>query len=361
MVDMGDEPRLAVRTDNQPTSEPRCSANVHAAWPVVTFALFTYNQAKYVSTAIDGAFSQDYQNLEIIVSDDCSTDETWQIIEERASAYRGKHSLVIRRTEKNIGVCGNVNEVFGCARGELIVMAAGDDISRSDRASVLVAEWRKHGCPQGALCSLAWTLPDPRYPQPSRRLRGSSALPNSDTAMADFLSGGFRGLMIGAVAAYTTGLWRALGPLTGSIEDVPLTFRALLLGKVLSVHEPLVSYRLGGVSRPMRWGDRNRVNAVLTALLEMNQCLRHDYDRYIQIGAGDRSPSIIGALDAAERSYTIARWLARRNPIMWVRAFAVFPFRASTMDRIKFILMYFGLDINVLRRLYGYFQSSKST
>ena len=42
--------------------------------PLVTFALFAYNQEKYIREAVEGAFAQTYAPLEIILSDDCSTD-----------------------------------------------------------------------------------------------------------------------------------------------------------------------------------------------------------------------------------------------------------------------------------------------
>ena len=42
--------------------------------PLVTFALFAYNQEQYIREAVEGAFSQTYEPLEIILSDDCSSD-----------------------------------------------------------------------------------------------------------------------------------------------------------------------------------------------------------------------------------------------------------------------------------------------
>ena len=50
--------------------------------PLVTFALFAYNQEQHIREAVDGAFSQTYEPLEIILSDDCSTDRTFEIMQE---------------------------------------------------------------------------------------------------------------------------------------------------------------------------------------------------------------------------------------------------------------------------------------
>jgi len=44
--------------------------------PLVTFALVAYNQEQYIREAVEGAFAQTYEPLEIILSDDCSSDRT---------------------------------------------------------------------------------------------------------------------------------------------------------------------------------------------------------------------------------------------------------------------------------------------
>lgn len=102
--------------------------------PLVTFALFAYNQEQYVREAVEGAFSQTYSPLEIILSDDCSSDRTFEIMEEMARDYRGPHQIKIRRGEKNIGLLAHLLTVAHMAKGEIFVVAAGDDISLPSRA-----------------------------------------------------------------------------------------------------------------------------------------------------------------------------------------------------------------------------------
>ncbi len=75
--------------------------------PLVTFTLFAYNHEKYIrEKAVEGALAQTYTPLEIILSDDCSTDRTFEIIQEIAKSYTGKHQLVINRNKKNLGLAG---------------------------------------------------------------------------------------------------------------------------------------------------------------------------------------------------------------------------------------------------------------
>ena len=108
---------------------------------LVTFALFAYNQDKYIREAVEGAFTQTYEPLEIILSDDCSTDRTFEIMKEMASDYKGTKKIVIRQTHSNMGTFLHVADVASIAAGELIVVAHGDDISKKERTKEIVNEW----------------------------------------------------------------------------------------------------------------------------------------------------------------------------------------------------------------------------
>lgn len=113
--------------------------------PLVTFALFAYNQEKYIREAIEGAFEQTYSPLEIILSDDCSTDRTFEIMQEIAATYKGRHKVIARRTMRNVGTFAHVVEVADIASGGLIVLAAGDDISKQNRVLEMVKHWQTTG------------------------------------------------------------------------------------------------------------------------------------------------------------------------------------------------------------------------
>src|SRR5215210_7890630 len=97
--------------------------------PLVTFMIFAYNQEQFIREAVRGALAQTYAPLELIFSDDCSHDRTFEIIEEEVANYDGPHKIVLNRNKENLGTGGHVNRVMELAKGELIVAAAGDDIS----------------------------------------------------------------------------------------------------------------------------------------------------------------------------------------------------------------------------------------
>ena len=101
--------------------------------PLITFALFTYNQEKYIVEAIEGALSQTYSPLEIVFSDDNSTDSTFDIIEKMVGDYTGPHRIIVNRNINNLGLSDHVNKMVDLATGEIIALAAGDDISLPSR------------------------------------------------------------------------------------------------------------------------------------------------------------------------------------------------------------------------------------
>ena len=103
--------------------------------PLVTFALFAYNQEKFIREAVEGAFAQTYEPLEIILSDDCSTDRTFEIMQEMAAAYHGPHRVRAVQTPHNLGVVQHVLLRGREAAGDIVVLAAGDDISLPERVT----------------------------------------------------------------------------------------------------------------------------------------------------------------------------------------------------------------------------------
>lgn len=105
--------------------------------PLITFMLLAYNQEKYVRKAIEGALVQTYEPLEILLSDDCSTDRTFEIMTEMAAAYRGPHRVTVVQNPVNMGVFAHNLARGQQASGELVVAAAGDDISLPHRTARL--------------------------------------------------------------------------------------------------------------------------------------------------------------------------------------------------------------------------------
>ena len=87
--------------------------------PLVTISMITYNQERYVRDAVRGALAQTYEPLEIVISDDCSTDSTWDIIRDEVEAYRksgGIHkNIVNHQISTETQRSNHKNMVFECS------------------------------------------------------------------------------------------------------------------------------------------------------------------------------------------------------------------------------------------------------
>ena len=92
--------------------------------PKVSIGIPVFNGAKTLAKTIEAAINQDYKNLEIIISDNCSTDETQLIAEE----FQKKDSRIrYIRQEINYGMTANFSKVFENSTGEFFMWAAHDD------------------------------------------------------------------------------------------------------------------------------------------------------------------------------------------------------------------------------------------
>lgn len=94
--------------------------------PKVSVMIITYNQEDLIAETIESVLSQDYPHLEIIVSDDASTDKTVEIIQKYASLYPGQVVPVLNK--KNLGITGNSNTAFFACTGDFVAILGGDDL-----------------------------------------------------------------------------------------------------------------------------------------------------------------------------------------------------------------------------------------
>lgn len=91
----------------------------------VSIAIITYNSSSFIKESIDSALSQDYPNLEIIISDDASTDGTQKILESYAKQYPEIIKVILLKT--NVGAVENWFKCTQACQGKYIAGLAGDD------------------------------------------------------------------------------------------------------------------------------------------------------------------------------------------------------------------------------------------
>jgi len=207
--------------------------------PRVTFALFAYNQQPFIEEAVAAALAQTYSPLEIIISDDCSTDRTFDLIEQRVRDYRGPHRIVLNRNPANLGIGSHVNKVVQQATGELILLAAGDDVSEINRTAEVVQYWLARNKTLDAIWS------DVRLIDAHGNSVGIQRSPVSNDSIETQIRQMVPSLM-GCSHATTRRLFLQYGPLREDItyEDRAFAFRALCSGGVGHIDKLLVRYRL---------------------------------------------------------------------------------------------------------------------
>lgn len=122
--------------------------------PLVSICVPTHNDATVVSDALSSALQQSYASIEILVLDNHSSDETWQIVTGIAA---GDARIRCVRHAENIGMARNFSACIAAARGELVLILCADDVLESRCVSLLAAALRDHPDAVFAACGRIWT------------------------------------------------------------------------------------------------------------------------------------------------------------------------------------------------------------
>jgi len=95
-----------------------------ARYPLISVLIPNYNYVKYVATAVDSALAQTYPNIEVVVSDNCSTDGAWELLNER---YGADPRVRLHQNETNVGMARNFDRLMELARGTYVMCLSSDD------------------------------------------------------------------------------------------------------------------------------------------------------------------------------------------------------------------------------------------
>lgn len=108
--------------------------------PLVTVICLSYNHESFIAEAIQSVLNQTYKNIEIIIVDDASTDQTVHRIEEIISSHPAIRFLPL---EQNLGNCKAFNRGLAIATGDYIIDFATDDVLMADKISEQVSHFSK--------------------------------------------------------------------------------------------------------------------------------------------------------------------------------------------------------------------------
>ncbi len=218
--------------------------------PKLSYVLLSYNREQYIRGAIESAFSQDYEGeLEYIFSDDCSTDNTFAIMQECVTAYQGKRKIILTQTPKNVNLAGHTNHAVALSSGDYIVRADDDDFSFPNRCTLLAeAINQNHQClcfiePTKIVTDLPYFQEFRHYPIESKRRYFCY---NVDTLIKH---NRIDPLWCTGVKSYARQLYSEWPPLpleSANVDDLSLALRALMTSSICRITgSPAILYRRG--------------------------------------------------------------------------------------------------------------------
>lgn len=241
---MNHTPTKPERHDHARARNPKAAASVARQpqeWPLVAVVLYGYNEERFVAEAVESLLTQDYPTLEIVLSDDGSSDATGDIMERMAAEWEGPHRVWVNRNPHNIGIGSQINAAVANTTAKLIVLANADDRSHPDRVRHTAAAWQ-----DGDTATAVWSAL--RQVDAAGRPSGTLRACRAETACLARAARQRFGGPQAASMALDRRVFEAFGPLPDNLilEDNPLFARALLLGPVRHLEEPLVDYRVHG-------------------------------------------------------------------------------------------------------------------
>jgi len=300
-----------------------------------TFLLLTYNQVRTVREAVAGALGQMGEPLEILISDDCSSDGTFAAIQSAVAGYRGPHRVVLNRNERNLGLNGHIHVAHEISSGDLIIVAAGDDISLPHRSTRIRALFEKRS---------------PLLVHSAAKVIGPDGEPAvDDYRKATFFQttepkvvAGSTALYLGATGAWHKDLYRKYGRVEpDAFEDLVFGFRAALEGRVGFIDEPLIAYRLGAglTSVDRATMDRETYRRFWIRQYKAHLAAFHQRRADAQTFGLDPRDPIFGVIDDAALGAGLSLICARGRPMEILKAGLMHPklaFRAFRRERRRY-------------------------
>lgn len=323
-----------------------------APLPLYSHVILSYNLEAFIGEALGSVLAQTYPNLEIVVSDDCSTDRTWEIIQEVVAQYQGPHKIVLNRNPHNLGTGWNSRKALELATGEVIVWSDGDDISLPQRDQRTYEAFRD----QDPHTMLIWCRHEPIDAQ-GKSCGPSKHFERDVRKKARELSDIKRRVRLpfGAVIAMRREVVDTFNGLPENIliQDNILCFRALLIGKIGFIRDVLVQYRshAHSFSNAPRKGDLAQVCRQRAASRDawyIQAYAQHLVDiQYLGKKFPQRRPELLRV--GRVMSKLIARWLVSYEvlsefPLLsWKKIWHVLPY--PDLYRHLFLALFYKLGL----------------
>lgn len=105
---------------------------------LISICIPTYNNELFIADTLRAILNQSYKNIEVIILDDTSTDNTVQIIKSIVDPR-----ITLIQNEKNLGMNGNWNKVLSLAKGDYMKLVCGDDLIFENCLELQLNEFQK--------------------------------------------------------------------------------------------------------------------------------------------------------------------------------------------------------------------------
>jgi glycosyltransferase involved in cell wall biosynthesis len=208
-----------------------------------TTVLLTFNQEGFVAESIQSLVELASKGIELLVVDDASRDGTWEVIQRCMPRSGSQLPIRAQRNSRNLGIVGNLRQAVAMARGDLIFIAHGDDISLPERFRRCLELWEQHGRRHDLIAVDAFDMSH------DGRDMGVKVFDDlQDWTPERWLER--RPYVLGAGFMVTRRLVEELPLRTDLlVEDQVLALRAIMKGTAIRLPEPLIRHRRGGLSQ----------------------------------------------------------------------------------------------------------------
>lgn len=215
--------------------------------PLVSVCVPTYNDGPFLRQCLESLAAQSYANLEILVGDDASSDDTPAVVQ--AVAETSRQPICYVRNERNLGQFENVNALVARARGAYVAVYHSDDVYTPHIVEKEVAFLEAH--PHvGAVFALDWRIDDAGQITGRTRLM-PDVRPNAPLRLPDVLPSLLRHknrILRAPTFLGRAALLRTAGPFRSDYDiagDFEMWLRLLGQRPIAILDEPLMYYRRG--------------------------------------------------------------------------------------------------------------------
>ena len=217
--------------------------------PLVSICIPCYNAADFIAETIQSVLDQTYQNIEIIICDDRSTDNTLDVVRR----FEDKR-IQLYENEKNLGCSGNYNRVLSYAKGKYTKLLCADDIITPTCIEKQMMAFEKHADKNIAMVTAyKYVINEKGKKLFIKRFPGKKGFLNGKKAIRKSVLYGTNIFGEPGLPLLKTSI---LNQTSGVIEDKYYTYcndfdlwcKMLLLGNLYVINEPMFSFRIVSTS-----------------------------------------------------------------------------------------------------------------